>query len=236
MKHLFSGILLFILSVSALACEQFAYGRVLPKTEVPHVIICNKEFAIGFSTQMRVPLFVVQKLTAENVTAPTQLESASFKIDPRFPKEAQAALSDYVNSGFDRGHMAPFEDHNHDADAALETMFMTNVIPQNSSNNRGIWRVLETQVRNMTLDGDIYVITGPIFEGQLNFIGASQIPIPTRLFKIIIIPKTKTAITYIIPNASVPSSSLPMFISSIRSVEILSGISAAPILDIQEKK
>ena len=236
MKHLVTGILLFILSVSALACEQFAYGRVLPRTEIPHAIVCNKEFAVGYSTRMKVPLFVVQKLTAENVTSPTQLDSATFRVDPRFPKEAQAALSDYVNSGFDRGHMAPFEDHNHNRDAALETMFMTNIVPQNSSNHRGIWRVLETQVRNMTLEGDVYVITGPIFEGAINTIGENRIPVPTRLFKIVISPSTRTVITYVIPNTNVPSSSLPTFISTIRNVQLLSGIDPVPILNIQEKR
>ncbi len=236
MKHLVTGILLFILSVSALACEQFAYGKVLPRTNIPHVIICNKEFGIGYSTQMKVPLFVIQKLTAENVTSATQLHSATFRADPRFPKEAQAALSDYTNSGFDRGHMAPFEDHNHDREAALETMFLTNVVPQNSSNNRGIWRVLETQVRNMTLDGDVYVITGPIFEGRINTIGENKIPVPTRLFKVIVMPSTRTAITYVIPNTNVPSSSLSTFISSIGNVQLLSGIDPVPILNIQEKK
>lgn len=237
MKNLIiASIFLFISTVHAQTCEHMAYGGELPKTQKSHKVLCKKEFAVGYSTELKSPLFVVQRLDPEKLTAPTVVESASFRLDPALTKTEQPALSDFVNTGYDRGHMAPFEDTNHDQTAALESMMLTNIIPQHSGNNRGIWRVLEDRVRNMSLDGNIFVITGPIFDQPRTPIGDNAIPVPSKLYKIVINAKAKTSTTYLIPNESVSSSLLPTFVSDIATVSRLTGINFLPILDLTETK
>lgn len=237
MKNLIiASIFLFISTVHAQTCEHMAYGGELPKTEKSHKLLCKTEFAVGYSTELKSPLFVVQRLQAEKLTAPTVVESASFRLDPALSRTEQPALSDFVNSGYDRGHMAPFEDTNHNQNAAIESMMLTNIVPQHSGNNRGIWRVLEDRVRNMSLEGDIFVITGPIFDQQRTPIGDNAIPVPSKLYKIVINSKAKTVTTYLIPNESVSSSLLPTLVSDIATVSRLTGINFLPILNLVETK
>lgn len=235
MKSLFISFIILFTSFAQASCPQFAYGSELPKSSEPIVLLCKKEFAIGYSTARKVPLFVVQRLDPEKLTLPNAIDSASFRIDPTLPKELQAALSDYSNSGYDRGHQAPFEDNNHDLVAAFESNYLTNVIPQHPGNNRGIWRVLELNTRNASLDGVLFVITGPIFEGTPITIGAGQVHVPSKLFKIIINPRTRESLTYIIPNASASSDLLPAFISTRQRVKELTGIDPVPAITLTDR-
>ena len=237
MKNLVIAIIfLFISTAHAQTCEHMAYGGELPQTQKSHKILCKTEFAIGYSTELKTPLFVVQRLEAEKLTAPTVVQNAPFRLDPTLSKTEQPSLYDFVNSGYDRGHMAPFEDTNHDRNAAFESMMLTNIVPQHSGNNRGIWRVLEDLVRNMTLEGTIFVITGPVFDQPRKPIGENAIPVPSKLYKIVINAKTKTVTTYLIPNESVSSSLLPTMVSNLVTVSNLTGINFLPILDLVETK
>ena len=232
-SFLLASIILFT-SVAQASCPQFAYGGEFPKTVEQITILCKKEFAVGYSTNRKVPIFVLQKLDPEKLTSVNAIDSATFKIDPALPKELQAALTDYSNSGYDRGHQAPFEDNNHDATAGIESNYLTNVVPQQPGNNRGIWRILELNTRNAALDGTLYVITGTIFESNAT-IGANQVHVPTKLYKIIINPRTKETVTYIIPNISVSSDLLPTFISTRQMVKELAGIDPIPAITLSER-
>lgn len=235
---LLAAVLFTFLTHASTPCSEFAYGGQLPQAREPHVILCKREFAIGYSTSRRTPLFIVQRLDPEKITMPSAIQSASFRQDPTISKDHQPALSDFSNTGYDRGHMAPFEDNNHDAEAARESNYLTNIVPQHAGNNRGIWRVLESRVRDMSLDGEIFVITGPIFddgESQL-VIGVNKIPVPSRLFKVIINPSTRLSYSYIVPNAAVPSSMLDTFITSRQHVIEATGIDIIPSITLTDSR
>lgn len=234
MKKLFTLLLILFISPVYAQCSQFVYGGLFPRTQEPHVLLCKKEFAVGYSTVRKTPIYVVQRLDAEDLTSPDVLTSATFRIDPTLPREAQAALSDFTNSGFDRGHLSPFEDNNHDTISANESNFLTNIVPQVPGNNRGIWRVLESQVREMSLDGPIYVVTGTIYDPTMAAFIGTGVPIPTYLYKVVINPRTNRSITWVVPNMSVPSSDLPKFISNRQTVFNMSGVDPVPILSIVE--
>ncbi len=234
MKTLFTLFLTLFINQAYAQCSQFVYGGVFPKTQEPHVLLCKREFAVGYSIARKTPLYVVQRLDAEDLTSPDVLTSTTFRIDPTIARESQPALIDFTNSGFDRGHLSPFEDNNHDAVAAVQSNFLTNVVPQVPGNNRGIWRVLESQVREMSLGGPIYVVTGTIYDPSMAAFIGTGIPIPTFLYKVVIDPRTRRSITWIVPNMSIASSELPKLISTRQTVFRMSGVDTVPILTIQE--
>lgn len=237
MKNYFLFILMYLFTTTAFAnCSWMVFGGEFPLTSEPHVILCKKEFVIGYSTNKKTLLWVAMLLDPEKITMPNAVESLSFKIDPTIDKDKQAALSDYAGSGFDRGHMAPFEDVNHDREAAVESMYLTNTLPQHLSSNRGIWRVLEKNTREAALEGKLFIISGPIFEGNIETMGENKIPVPTKVFKIIIDPRTKTSTTYILPNASIPSSDLPKFIFTREEVKRQTNIEMVPSTILVDKK
>jgi len=231
-KLILVTIILLFTGLASADCPQFAYGGELPTAAEPHVILCKRGFAVGYSTQRRTPLWVAEVVDPEKITRPTVIEGASFRQNPALPLAQQAPLSDFVSSGYDRGHLVPFENVNHSVELALESMLVTNIVPQRPGNNRGIWRVLEERVRALSLEGKLFVVTGVIFAEQKT-IGRGT-PVPTHLFKVIIDPTRKTSTTYIVPNVSIPSSELPKLIFTRAELARLSGIDAIPIASLME--
>ena len=77
------------------------------------------------------------------VPSPVQLVAAvaarrSGHADANLPNDDRAELSDYVRSGFDRGHMAPNGDMP-TRSGQYESFTLANMVLQNPNNNRYIW-------------------------------------------------------------------------------------------------
>lgn len=180
--------------------------------------LCRTSYAVQFDTFFKTPISVSEIITADNVNRKSDERENNFQPDPTVNGNLQATLEDYQHSGFDRGHMAPFVDMkvNNDKNspqlnqeltskAENESFFLTNMVPQVGPNmNRGIWKNLETKVRLWAKDrGEIYVISGPIYETYFDTIGKSKVAVPNYLYKVIIDPKTMESISFLMPNVQV---------------------------------
>ena len=112
-----------------------------------------------------------------------------------------------------------------------ESFFLSNMVPQVPNNNRGIWKQLETKVREyVTKFNDVYVASGTIYDKGYSTIGTNKVGVPTRLFKVIIDVKTLKASAYIFPNKALPVQDLEKFKVSIKDVEAATGINFNPKL------
>ena len=83
-------------------------------------------------------------------------------------KTETASHNDYTNSGYDRGHLLPATDMKWSQLAMDETFLMSNVSPQNPSFNRnGLWRKLETKVREWVVSKEelVVVVGGVLTDG-----------------------------------------------------------------------
>lgn len=158
----------------------------------------------------------------------------SFHKDPSIAAEKQPSNSDYVGTGFDKGHLVAFEDLSFSQDSAYDSMGLTNIVPQNFSNNRGGWKSLEMLARKMGKDKQIYVISGPIFEGKVDYLGR-KVPIPTHLFKIIVDPVKMTSRTYILPNTPVAAHEVNEYVFKLKDVRA-SGVDPLPNSNLRETK
>lgn len=124
----------------------------------------------------------------------------NFREDP-LVKTKSAQLSDYKGSGFDRGHLVPAADMNKNVKAMSESFYLSNMSPQNPSFNRGIWRKLETQIREWSMDYDtLFIVTGPIIEENYSTIGANEIAIPQYYYKAVYAKASGKMIGFILPN------------------------------------
>lgn len=199
MKSIFTFLLLIFINFVVNACDKNLYNRQTPETAKPVTLLCKKRFAIGFSTTEKIPLWVSEKLIRVNLLAAEIPRRDSFKIDSNIDTIFQSSSSAYKSSGFDRGHMVPFENVADDEFAAKESFLYTNIVPQKAIMNRGIWKSLETETRNYAIShNEIYVITGISMEAD-NFLRDGT-RIPSALWKIIIFPKTQKYVAYLIPN------------------------------------
>ena len=76
------------------------------------------------------------------------------------------------------------------------------MIPQNPDNNRHLWERIETAVRNLTLrEGELYVVTGPIFRGENLQALKGRVLVPTEIFKAVYDPRRNGAAAYVARNA-----------------------------------
>ena len=164
--------------------------------------LCYTAFAILHSGLTKGPLWSAEHLTAEHIQAARELvREDSFHPDESIPRDERAELSDYRNSGYDRGHMSPNGDM-YSTESQSESFNLSNMIPQNPDNNRHLWADIESSVRNLAIrDGEVFVVTGPIFIGDTVQALKSRVLIPTNLFKAVYDPARGQAAAYLTPNA-----------------------------------
>lgn len=174
-----------------------------PKLGVRTRALCFTGYAILHSGVTRTPLWAAEHLTRARVEAARDgIRTNAFHPDPGLPEDERAELADYARSGFDRGHMAPFGDMP-DATSQEESFSLANVVPQDPDDNRRLWAAVEGAVRDLALaDGEVYVVTGPIFAGDSLEALRGRVLVPTELFKAVYDPARRGAAAYVVRNAA----------------------------------
>ena len=99
--------------------------------------------------------------------------------------------------------LAPAADMAFSVQTMADSFFMSNMSPQKPAFNRGIWKRLEEQVRQIAIrEKAIYVVTGPILPKKKTVtIGANQVTVPTHYYKVIFdLTPPRKMIGFILPN------------------------------------
>lgn len=169
-------------------------------------LLCFRGFALLHSPAIRGPLYAVERLTAEGVARARGLErEGEFHEEERLPAHERARLEDYVRSGLDRGHLAPAGDMP-DALARAESFSLANVLPQEPGTNRFLWSDIEIATRSLAVrEGELYVVTGPVFAGPEPRSLKGRVLVPTHLFKAVYLPGRGVAAAYLAQNAAAPT-------------------------------
>jgi endonuclease G, mitochondrial len=188
------------------ACPEHFRGGLAPALANPKLAekarpLCYRAYAVLHSGRSRGPIYAAEHLTAERVRLARETDRVSeFREEPRLPLDERADLQDYVRSGYDRGHMAPSGDMP-DLAAQAESFSLANVVPQDPSDNRFLWSDIEGAVRRLALDeGEAFVVTGPIFEGDAVQALRGRVLVPTYLFKAVYLPGRGLAGAYLVRN------------------------------------
>ncbi len=196
----------------------------LPKFSASDDIIYHTAYTLSYNEKHEQANWVAYELTnleTQKVVGRTN----KFLPDP-LVKTFSANNNDYINSGYDRGHLAPASDMGWSATTMAESFYYSNMSPQVPSFNRGIWKKMEELVRTWAVENhSIYVVTGPILTNGLSTIGPDKVSVPNYYYKVILdytLPSVK-GIGFIIANAA-SSEPLQNFAVSIDSVEKITGI------------
>ena len=190
--------------------------------------LCYDAFAILHSGVSRTPLYAAEHLTRSNLALAATLERVdNFHAEVGLPVTERAELTDYVRSGYDRGHLAPNADMPTPA-AQAQSFSLANMVPQVHANNAGIWSGMEQVARRLaTDDGEVYVVSGPAFLGSdIKQIG--RVIVPTHLWKVIYRPTTQQAGAYVIRN----DDSVAYHVVSIAALTQTVGIDVLPSLPV----
>lgn len=140
--------------------------------------------------------------------------------------------NDYKKSGFDRGHLAPAADMTWDKQAMDESFYYSNISPQLPGFNRGIWKNLESDVRQWAKKyKTVLITTGPICGSTDEVIGENKVIVPTKFFKTIVIysNSVKQGIGFIFPHEKIKGDIFDYAVS-IDEVEKETGINLYPAL------
>src|SRR5664279_3019043 len=72
-------------------------------------------------------------------------------------------------------------------------------IPQEPENNRGVWEGVESAVRKLAKDrGYLYVVSGPIYQGDNILRIGGAVMVPTQLYKAVYDPARQEAGAYLV--------------------------------------
>ncbi len=146
------------------------------------------EFVIGWSPSLRHPAWVAYRVPRES----------RFDVGkrPSFQRDRSVAASaspgDYVNTGYDRGHMAPNRAivTRFGPEAQKKTFRMTNIAPQRPALNRGPWREMEQRIADLWAAkyGDIRVIVGCVPSGgarSREMLNGTQVEVPVSYWMLL---------------------------------------------------
>lgn len=159
----------------------------------------NRQYVVGYSYLFRQPRWVLELIDDHTM----QMEDEelkrldNFREDLRIDDMFRATLDDYKASGFDRGHLVSSADRLGRTVVNSETFLMTNMSPQKPGFNRGIWKNLESAVRNLAAQEkyvEVYAICGPLFKigDAIEVIGDNHVVVPDGFFKSVLAEEKKS--------------------------------------------
>lgn len=173
---------------SQLTKTEYAYSKdiELPSYREDITILPKRRFTIGFMKKYKHAMWVAYKLDCEETKGDIG-RSNYFREDEILGKYSPST-DDYYASGYDKGHLVPAGDLTTDSLAMDNSFLMSNVSPQIPDFNRGLWKRLESQVRDWACEFDsVFVITGAILHDSLTSIGKRKVVVPDYYYKSILV-------------------------------------------------
>lgn len=188
-------------------------------------------FWMAYDGRTRSARYVVEGLPRSGLEASHVPRYSHFYVDVSAPPEARSTDDDYAGSGYDRGHLAPSANHLRTVAENAATFSLSNVAPQDASMNRGIWRRIETHVRELTTSSPAIVVTCPLYlptgnRLTIDVIGPSRVWVPTHFGKAILYRLRSgeyATQAWLVPNVAVGHQSMNSFLVSIDRFESAAG-------------
>lgn len=152
-----------------------------------------RNYAFWLDLENRVSLWVAYPLYNGMTKGVDRTDKWAF--DPLVPRRYQAETSgSYTGSGYDRGHQLPSADRLCTVEANESTFYYTNITPQNSELNGGIWADLETHIRGQLSTADtLFIATGCVLttkdDTTVNYIkdnAGKDVAIPKAYYKVVL--------------------------------------------------
>lgn len=185
------------------------------------VTVKHTNFTTTFSKSKNYPVKVEWWVTKSNITCKDPLKRENtFKPDPKISLDTKFN-DDYLNSGYDRGHMCPAADNLCLTKNVLEeTFYFSNISPQRHELNAGDWLKLEEYTRELASRYDsVHVWSGNI--GEVSKI--KEVSVPKQCWKVIHIKKTNTWEYYVFENNKSKSNGITDNKVTVSEIEKITG-------------
>ena len=198
-------------------------------TSTTGAIVFHENYSLSYNEKYEQAEWVFYEL--KNYQNNANFKRPYFIEDPKV-KTRSAHYKNYKNSGYDKGHLCPAGDMKFSREAFEETFYTSNISPQKSEFNGGIWNRLENKIRYWGSKNDqIYVATGGVLKDGLKTIGSEKVAVPDYFYKILLSKNGNNykMIAFLMPN-KMSDRPLYEYVVSVDEVEKLTGIDFFPIL------
>ena len=139
--------------------------------------VIEKEFSTGrvlricYDYTYRSARYVEYVLDGALVNDVNLTKRPSFYLESEIPNIYQVSTSDYTNSGYDRGHLAPDASFDYDEGDLKIVYTMANIIPQDPNINAYFWSKAESYARDKAVEfGEITILNGVVFDVNPTYI------------------------------------------------------------------
>jgi DNA/RNA endonuclease G (NUC1) len=212
---------------------------------VPNNYLMQKpEFALSYNRQRGGPNWVSWHLDDSWVGTLDRVDT--FRADPAVPPDwYRVQATDFVGTGFDRGHMTPNADRDKETSIPINqaTFLMSNMVPQAPDNNQGPWANFEGYLRSLLgTTNEIYIVSGPAGTGGTGSNGGvtstianDHITVPAATWKVALVltrgdddvarvSATTRTIAVIMPNVQgIRNVDWHTYLTTVDAVEELTG-------------
>lgn len=225
-RHFLFILLVFLLIEPLYGQTGRISGLEMPAPKANDQIIDHKYFILQFNDKYKEADWSAYVLEAKMLVKGCE-RTNDFRSDPEV-RTGSSTPEDFLHSGWDRGHLTPAADFKYSCKSMSSTFFMSNMIPQYPSLNRGMWSKLESVIRSWAekTDEPLYIVTGPVLkDGPFDTIGIHHVAIPKYIFKAVLVynDKETKAIAFIMPNGPVKGT-LEAYAVPVNKVEEVTGL------------
>ena len=155
-------------------------------------LIQKRQYALSYNDDTHEPNWVSWSYTSEDTGS--QSRTDAWATEELLPSGYLKISTATFGTGWDRGHMCPSADRTTDYTDNAMTFRMSNIIPQTSNNNQGLWANFETYTRGLAAGGnEVLIITGPgLFSGKTI---SNGMWIPGVVWKIAVVVPSASSMT-----------------------------------------
>ncbi len=197
-------------------------------------VLTNQGYAVGYSDALGNPVWAAYRVRDLATLPAAGARPEKFETDRR--TAARISPTDYANSGYDRGHLAPNYAiaTRYGAAAQKETFLMSNITPQLHSLNAGLWKELELKIATSypARYEEVWVLTGPVFGAAPKKLRGS-VAVPEAFFLIVIDEnegKLRT-LAFVVPQDAPASADPERYLTSVTEIQRRTGLDFLSELD-----
>lgn len=196
--------------IPADAIVNVALGIPKDNTLNDDYIVSHHQYVLSYNKDRNEPNWVSWNLGKKWYGTFTR-SKVTFKPDGELP-EAFRAINhkDYSNKAhFDRGHLCPSDERTHTLKDNLATFLTSNIVPQKSDLNQGVWRDMERwcNAKCKSENAELYIIAGGIYSSDNRL--KNVVAIPDSCYKIVVILKKGQGLSSVTKDTKIEAVIMP---------------------------
>ena len=222
---------IFVILLFALSGIKAQQADILmPSKMAREQVIHHKGFSLSYNTSYLMPSWVSYKVTKGQINPNSEVKG-KYIPDPLITTRS-ASKKDYKHAGYIMAQFVSYLDVRQIPDAVDESFYLSNISPMKLAYYNQIWLKTEQMIRLWTTGTKgLYIVCGPILtDSPFPTIGANNVSVPKRYYKVVYDPANKKAIGFVFKNGT-SSGKLKSYSVSVDEIEKITGIDLFPSLD-----